>query len=356
MQERADRILAMYEEAERRLLAMLKDKAGNRWSRLKMNELQENSAAFRRIVDRLTKLSVADVRRLLEQSFEGGAHAFIEEARALGLDIPDTMIPARLDRLFIIQDELDGQLNRLGGAVLRDINDKYRQIVGEGLQLSTFGVETQEQVMQRILNGFADSGIFAFVDRAGRHWGMGEYSSMATRTGMMNAAIAGYAAQAQWYGFDLVMITDHSDECRLCRGWENRVLSLTGTERNHPDCTGTLDEAKSAGLFHPNCLHSFNAYVPGRTIVGGGDRQSESRNEAGYNARQKQRYCERQLRRWYRRKEVALTEKEKKAAQARIDTLKDEIEGIVENYKTKRRWARERPYKAFDVRGKRFNV
>ena len=58
-------------------------------------------------------------------------------------------------------------------------------------------------------------------------------------------------------GHDLVVITSHHNPCDLCAPWEGQVVSLTGQTEGYP----TMEEAKAAGLFHPNCRHFFGLYV-----------------------------------------------------------------------------------------------
>lgn len=360
MQAAAQRILAIYDQAELRLLEVMKDAASDKyttmWYKKKNLELLMGKNMFGNILSKTTALGSEIAQELIANAYKSGAQAFLDEVRALGIDVPDTIEVTKLDRLLALQKEIDGMVQTVGHAILRDANDKYRQIVGDALQVGQLHVENHEQLMQRTLNRFADEGIFGFVDKAGRKWGMGEYTEMATRTGMMHAALEGYAQQAKQYGFDLIIVTDHADECPLCRPWENRILSLTGAEASNPECNGTLQQATAAGLFHPNCLHSYNAYVPGLSSKTGGDTQTPARNAEGYAARQTQRYYERQLRRWRRRESVAMDDKTTLKAESRITELEDAIDAIVQKYNTKRRRQREYPYVAIVREGVRITL
>ncbi|WP_350225111.1 phage minor capsid protein, partial [Aerococcus sp. UMB8623] len=54
---------------------------------------------------------------------------------------------------------------------------------------------------------------------------------------------------------------------------------------------GTLEEAKQAGLYHPNCGHTMRLFLPGIT------RQARPQHDpARYEASQKQRALEREIR------------------------------------------------------------
>lgn len=91
-----------------------------------------------------------------------------------------------------------------------------------------------------------------FVDRAGRTWDTETYLMMNIRTNSMKVFNESIQAQVVEGGDDLVRVTSGGDpECRLCFPWEGRILSVTGRTKGLP----TVEQAKAAGLFHPNCTH-----------------------------------------------------------------------------------------------------
>lgn len=55
---------------------------------------------------------------------------------------------------------------------------------------------------------------------------------------------------------DLVIVSSHGDACPLCVPWEGRILSITGKTEGYY----TVDQARAAGLFHPNCEHNTYSY------------------------------------------------------------------------------------------------
>lgn len=73
----------------------------------------------------------------------------------------------------------------------------------------------------------------------------------------MEAHLQGTANRLTEYGHDLVIVSYHPGACPLCVPWENKVLSITGKAEGYP----TLDEAKAAGLFHPNCRHAYGLHI-----------------------------------------------------------------------------------------------
>lgn len=75
---------------------------------------------------------------------------------------------------------------------------------------------------------------------------------------------------------------------------------------------GSLDEARRAGLQHPNCRHSVSAYTPGITRT-----ETATPDPKGYEAGQRQREIERKIRQYKNRSAAATTPEARTAANAK---------------------------------------
>ena len=115
--------------------------------------------------------------------------------------------------------------------------------------------ETRKEVSKFLVDRFEKNGVTMIVDRGGRKWNMEAYARMVARTSRADVFNNAVANRALENGFDLVQVTAHQSKHEACRIWENKVLSLTGVTKGYP----TLDDAKAAGLFHPNCMHTYTA-------------------------------------------------------------------------------------------------
>ena len=105
---------------------------------------------------------------------------------------------------------------------------------------------------------------FRFIDRSGREWNTDRYIQMNVRTNTMeiyNAQKVDTLVRAT--GQDLVRISDDGRtakvSCDACQKWAGRIVSVTGNDPDFP----SLDEAKSDGMFHPNCIHTLQAVIEG---------------------------------------------------------------------------------------------
>lgn len=132
-----------------------------------------------------------------------------------------------------------------------------RQIIAEG----TVGAGvTRRDLTARLLEKLAQRGVDGFTDAAGRNWNMYSYGEMVTRTTLQQALVSGHIDQLAEQGQDLVMVSDAPAECKLCRPFEGRILTISGatgrrTEYGETfDVVATVADARRRGLFHPNAV------------------------------------------------------------------------------------------------------
>lgn len=157
----------------------------------------------------------------------------------------------------ILADGTFGRFEDVNGMIGRRVDDIYRKLALENVRASTIGYQSWQKVARNYRQQLADQGVTGFTDRAGKKWNMASYARMVSRTTTMEAAVQGTAMRLQENGHDLVEVTTHSSPCPKCEPWEGKVLSLSGEDKDHP----SLDDAKAAGLFHPNCRHQISLYI-----------------------------------------------------------------------------------------------
>lgn len=219
-----------------------------------------------------------------------------------------------------------GALDRLAAAVLDRVTpahaamlrvavDGYRQIVARVVPGVLVGADTRRDATQRALWALADRGISGFTDTTGRRWSASSYAEMAVRTAAARAHEDAKHDRLAEAGFDLVIVQGSGDRCEKCRPWSGAILSLTGSGRRtvhveHAtrdgefldiEVAGSVDDARRAGVFHPQCRCSTAAYQPGITRV-----PPPVADDGQYEARQRQRTLERQIRGWKAREAAAL--------------------------------------------------
>ena len=296
------------------------------------------------------------VQAALDKAAEAGQGMAERDLAGRLANHPETLgVPVSSVRaLEVIASDLHRVLADLPALALRNAFDSYQQIISTPAALNATGVLTRRKATQDALNGFAARGIEGFTDKAGRTWHIDTYAEMATRTGAANALRTAYEGELVARGEDLVQVTGNTYTCRLCAPWQDKVLSLTGLYpagvHRLPSAVGdgyvtvhvagTLEEAREAGLHHPNCTHSEGLYLPGATVIEPGT--MGIRDAETYDASQRQRALEREIRKQKRLLVAAITGEAESKARAAIRGYQAQIrELLAEHPKLQRKSYRE---------------
>lgn len=254
----------------------------------------------------------------------------IFNAYGLPDSVMNDVVPEHVQRMIL---ETNNLIDGTSFQILRNTQDAYRQVIAETSTSVLAGSETRVQAAQSALNKFSAKGITGFVDRIGRNWDIASYVEMATRTATSRAALQGHVDRQTAIGNDLIMVSSFGATCPICAPWSGKVLSISGKDPRYP----SLDLAKSSGLFHPNCKHTITAYFEGMDYV----EPERAYNPDLYDAIQKQRYHERQIRKWKRVEAVALTPEAKARAARKVSAWQEVQRKHVGAWNLRRKYARE---------------
>lgn len=118
-------------------------------------------------------------------------------------------------------------------------------------------------------NQLIKEGVTAFVDKAGRHWGLHTYCTMATRTTSRQSEVLAVLTADDRQ--DLYEISSHGTTCAICAPLEGRVYSKSGNDPDFPPLASAFGKVDSNGPdsltnsylnIHPNCLHVLTPWTP----------------------------------------------------------------------------------------------
>lgn len=253
-------------------------------------------------------------------------------------------IPMNLKQLILATNKL---LNNASFQILRNAEDAYTQIMSNATTGLLSGVDTRIQASQKMLNEMSVKGITSFVDKAGRSWSLSSYAEMCVRTVGAHAALQGHIDRQLEVGEDLVKVSTIGTTCPICQRWQGVVLSISGKS---PKYHG-LDEAKAAGLFHPNCKHTLGMYIPelDEGTVHEGKVEPEpinmkSKSSIRNDLIQQQRANERKIRYWKDRASVALSNEEKSKCLEKVKYWQHTNLLHCEKNGLRRQYAREKTY------------
>lgn len=88
---------------------------------------------------------------------------------------------------------------------------------------------------------------------SGQFWNVRHYATMLGRTVVADARRESFRTRYLANGVDVVRVVANGTEHAVCAVWEGRALSLTGATPGLP----SVDDARAAGLFHPQCTHRY---------------------------------------------------------------------------------------------------
>ena len=249
-----NRLVKFYEQAEREILDRL-----NR-ALLRANKTEYLAGMKKNVEAILQQLRAGNrtwcteaIPRVYSQGLYG-ADAMLKDA---GVAVKAGFGAIHQQAAQVLAENAFQRFEDVAQVIGRQVNDIYRELALENVRGTVVGYDTWKQTAMRYREQLAERGVTGFKDRSGRMWNMRTYTEMVARTTTMEAHLQGTANRLVEQGHDLVKISTHIGACPLCEPWQGKVLSITGKTSGYP----TLEEAKAAGLFHPNCRHAYGLYI-----------------------------------------------------------------------------------------------
>jgi len=226
-------------------------------------------------------------------------------------------------KLDALQETVKNDLQQAEYGVLRKMDDVYRQVIYKAEVNMAAGAKTLEQAVDMATKEFLERGINSITYSDGRKVDISAWAEMALRTASQRATFLGEGKKRDQWGVYTVIMSAHDNCSPWCLPYQGKVLiddvytsispeqaEQLAREHNAP----RLSEAMRNGAFHPNCRHTLSTYFPGISrLPEPADDKKALRN---YRAEQKQRYIERQIRK-YKRLEAGSMDPDNQARYAR---------------------------------------
>lgn len=271
-----DMELYLIESMQRNLARHLAEEADAglrypQWQAEKLKELKRYQRENRQIISSRTRgLSDRVSEHMKAELRQGSKHELKRYKKALGKGYKSAK--AMRKSFFKVNDrKISGMINALQNdlgaantAVLRMMNDTYRQTIFRAGMYASNGVMTETQAYDMAVKDFLERGINCIEYRDGRRVNIADYASMAVRTANQRAYMVGEGEFRKSIGETLVIISHHATACKLCRPFERKVLIddvYSGGKPGDGDYM-LLSEAMKLGLFHPRCRHGLGTYYP----------------------------------------------------------------------------------------------
>lgn len=189
-------------------------------------------------------------------------------------------------------------------AMLRMANDEYRKTIYNAEVYYNTGAGTLSQCVDMATKDFLSRGISCIEYANGARVGIDSYAQMALRTAQTRAYLTGEASKRDEWGVSTVIVNKRGVACPRCLQWVGRVFyddvwgsAPIPSPREYP----LLSEAVAGGLYHPNCKDIHTTYFEGVNTPPEPMTEAQKKEAARvYDLEQKQRYNERQIRKYKR--------------------------------------------------------
>ena len=225
-------------------------------------------AAIKKQIEELLKEADQDVKAWIKVEIPAFYEAAMFEAvktqfdQKLDIKINQTFVQFHRESIAALSSKTYESIASGMDGILRDSlnqlsNITRRRILDDVIKGRIKG-ETRREISKNIVKQLRKDGLAALTDRSGKRWDLRVYGRMLSRTVLTEAHYTGIANQTLSNGYDLIQVSKHSTSCPICAPWQGRILSVSGINKKYP----SLDDARAAGLFHPNCRHAIAPYHP----------------------------------------------------------------------------------------------
>lgn len=280
----------------------------SQWQYQKLKELGLMQEDIEKMLASATGKSLTEIRRIIQEAC----------IQSLGYDDMVYNQAGNLDQPFNLSQPVSNAIN----SALQKTNNTFRNITGTTATaaLNQFSAALDNAWMQVVSGGFShtdavyktvkklsEQGLY-HVGYKGRKESLDVAVRRAVLTGVNQTVASARLARAMELGCELVETTAHSGARPTHEVWQGKVFSLYG-DGDYPDFYKATGYGTGPGLCGWNCRHSFHPYYEGMSrAYSEEDLAAMSEKSIKYNgemlteyeASQKQRYIERQIRRWKR--------------------------------------------------------
>lgn len=322
LQRVPDAMLELYGEAE---TAILEDMArrinGYDYfipaAQHQLRMLEAMGAAREEILGQLAALTGKSSRELERIMREAGMEAVRADDmvyKAAGLTpAPLAASPAMQRILRAGLAKTRGLFDNLTRTTATTASHQFEQALDKAYMEITSGAFSPQEAVQRAVKGLCRQGVNAIEYQGGHRDSMDVAVRRAVVTGVNQTAMQMQTARADELGVDLVETTAHAGARPSHAEWQGRIFSRSGRSRKYPNFVSSTGYGTGEGLGGWNCSHSFRPYVEGmpraysRELLReyeAEDYEYNGRKMTEYEALQRQREIERNIRRWKREKQA----------------------------------------------------
>lgn len=221
------------------------------------------------------------------------------------------------NKLDIIINEAVQNVDTKRYAAINRMNSGYTDFLRRADMFAQSGSYTIPQAVDMASKDFLAAGLNCVEYSNGNRVNIASYTEMALRTSSAEVTRQANGDVRDEFGEYLVVSNVIGMTCPYCQKWQGRVMIDDVYSSGQPDGKHpTVSEAKTDHFLHPNCRHQLYMYIPGVTKVA--DLPDNVETKEHYKAEQKQRYYEREIRKYKRLRDGAVDPENRRSYDARV--------------------------------------
>ena len=317
----SERLIAIYERMEEDLLKLVAKRFADAkklrlvneydWQTRMLEEMGWLRQESVKTIARLSGKAEAEIERILQKA---GRETIDRDERmyrqayaagALGdIPVPADMSP-RIQRVIqAAAANAKTALNLVNTTAAESAMRVYIDTVNRVYLETVTGVSTYTDATRRAVRELADKGITGatYTSAAGRV--TRAHLDVAVRRAVVTsvAQVAGglQLERARDWGVNLVEVSAHIGARPEHEIWQGRIYSIDGGTRKYPNLVDATGYGEVTGLMGANCRHMFYPYFEGYSTPATRDWDTKE-NAKVYEATQRQRVLERDIRKYKRR-------------------------------------------------------
>lgn len=261
-------------------------------------------------LSKLTRLSEKEIDRMLADA--GGEALKNDDAvyREAGLDPPPITVSETLRKaLNSGARQTKGTFRNLTATTANTATGQFEAALDRAWMQIRTGAFDPNAAIRFAVKDLAKQGVDAIRYPTGHMDTLEAAARRAVVTGINQTAAKLQLTRAEEMGCDLVEVSAHGGARPEHAVWQGRVFSLSGKSGRYGDFYRETGYGTGAGLCGWNCRHSFSPYFEGSPRAYSAELLADlERKKFTYNgeamteaeARGRQRYIERKIRRWKR--------------------------------------------------------
>jgi len=318
--------------------------------------LQQMGMCHEEIVTRLSKLTGKTNREIERLITNAGAEALRNDAaiyKAAGVPVGGIYsAPFMVDALKAGIAKTRGVFFNLTRTTANTATRQFERALDRAYMQVSSGAFSPQAAVQGAIKELAEQGVRAITYPTGHVDTIEVAVRRAVVTGANQTAAIMSDKLADDLDCDLVEVTAHAGARPSHAEWQGQIYSRSGKSKIYPNFEASTGYGSGEGLCGWNCRHSFFPYYEGTSRAYTSKMLKEYSERAvnyngatlsEYDARQQQRYYERQIRRW-RREEEALgaAGQPTERARAKVREWRAKQSDFVSQTGLKRQYDRER--------------